>query len=174
MRIDPAADWGSYERLVFAPAAYEPSNPSHSLKTRQVDKLRAAADSSLRKAMLESTNSEGRVLEVRPVITDVRRANPYINAISFAAIQAPVSYGSASVRYDLFDAESGALIGEIASKRYAAPWNMYPWQMLQAFQPVAHASTILKRDARMLRKELERIAQLPLTAAAAPQAATNY
>lgn len=79
-----------------------------------------------------------------------------------------------SVRYDLFDAESGALIGEIASKRHAAPWNMYPWQMLQAFQPVAQASTILKRGARMLPKELKRIAQLPLTPTAAPQAATNY
>lgn len=91
VRIDPAADWGSYERLVFAPAAYEPSNPSHSLKTRQLETLRAAVDSSPRKAMPESTNSEGRVLEVRTVITDVRRTNPYINAISFAAIQAPVS-----------------------------------------------------------------------------------
>ncbi len=174
VRVDPAADWNSYQRFVFAPATYEPSDQRHSLKPGQRDNLLATVDSSLRKAIPESTGSEGRVLEVRPVITDVRRANPYVNAVSFAAIQAPVSYGGASLRFDLVDAASGALIGEVSSKRSAAPWNVYPWQILEAFQPVGHASTILKRDARMLRKDLERIGRMPLSQPAPPHAAGGF
>jgi hypothetical protein len=173
VRVDPAAHWSAYQRFVFAPATYEPSDRRHSLKPGQRDKLLATVDSSLRKAIPESTSSEGRVLEVRPVITDVRRANPYVNAVSFAAIQAPVSYGGASLRFEMVDAASGALVGEVLSKRSAAPWNVYPWQMLEAFRPVGHASTILKRDARMLRKDLDRIARLPLPQPA-PAAAGGF
>ena len=174
VRVDPAADWGAYQKYVIAPASYEPSNPAHTLKPGQLDKLRAVVDSSLRKALPETTGSETRVLEVRPVITDVRRANPYVNAVSVAAIQAPVSYGGASLRLELVDAASGALIGEISSKRCAGPWNIYPWQMLQAFEPVGHAATMLKRDARMLRKDLDRLARMPQPPPAPTQSAGGF
>jgi hypothetical protein len=174
VRVDPAANWGGYQKYVIAPASYEPSNPAHTLKPAQLDKLRAAVDSSLRKALPETADSGSRVLEVRPVITDARRANPYINALSFAAIQAPISYGGASLRLELVDAASGTLIGEISSTRCAGPWNIYPWQMLQAFEPVGHASTMLKRDARMLRKDLERLARMPQAPPAPAQSAGGF
>lgn len=174
VRVDPAADWGSYQKYAIAPASYEPSNPAHSLKPEQVDRLRAAVDSSLRKALPVTTGSSSRVLEVRPVITDARRANPYVNALSFAVIQAPISYGGASLRLELVDAASGTLIGEVSSTRCAGPWNIYPWQMLQAFEPVGHASTMLKRDARMLRKDLERLARLPQAPPAPAQSAGGF
>jgi hypothetical protein len=173
IKVDPNVDWSSYAVFVFTPATYEPSNPKRKLSPAQIEKLKSSVDASLKKAFASTAERDGRVLEVKPVITDVRRANLYVNLIAFAAIQAPVSYGAASVRYDLFDSESGALIGEVTSKRSAAPWNMYPWQMLQALQPVAHASTILKRDARMLRKDLERVAQLPVAQGTVPEIAGN-
>jgi len=174
VRVDPAANWSGYQKYVIAPASYEPSNPAHRLKPGQVDKLRVAVESSLRKALPETADSASRVLEVRPVITDARRANPYVNALSFAAIQAPISYGGVSLRLELVDAASGTLIGEISSTRCAGPWNIYPWQMLQAFEPVGHASTMLKRDARMLRKDLERLARMPQMPPAPTQEAGGF
>ena len=157
VKVDPDVEWAVYASIVPVPAVYDPSKPGRKLTEKQEEKVRAAVDTSLEATFPQAANRAGRVLEVRPVITEVRRALPWVNVLSFAAVQAPVSYGGASVRYDLFDAETGALVGEVASERCGAPWNIYPWQLLQAFQPVGHASTILKRDSKMLRKDLNRL-----------------
>jgi hypothetical protein len=157
VKVDPGVAWAGYGSIVPAPAVYDPSKPGRRLTAKQEEKVRAAVDTSLREAFPDAANRGGRVLEVRPVAhrrlhrREAERIHPgkrppYVG-----------DYGGASVRYDLFDAETGAQVGEIASKRWAAPWNMYPWQMLQAFQPVGHASTILKRDSKMLRKDLSKI-----------------
>ncbi len=157
VKVDPDVKWAGYGSIVPMPSVYDPSKPGRKLTEKQEEKVRAAVDTSLEATFPRAANHAGRVLEVRPVITEVRRALPWVNALSFAALQAPVSYGGASVRFDLFDAESGTLVGEVASKRCAGPWNIYPWQLFQAFQPVGHASTILKRNSKMLRKDLNRI-----------------
>ena len=157
VKVDPDVKWTGFGSIVPMPAVYDPSKPGRKLTEKQEEKVRAAVDASLEATFPQAANRAGRVLEVRPVITEVRRALPWVNALSFAAVQAPVSYGGASVRYELYDAETGAQVGEIVSKRCAGPFNIYPWQLLQAFQPVAHASTILKRDSKMLRKDLRRI-----------------
>jgi hypothetical protein len=157
VRVDPGVEWAAYGSIVPMPAVYDPSKRGRKLTEKQEEKVRAAVDTSLEATFPQAANRAGRVLEVRPVITEVRRVLPWVNALSFAAVQAPVSYGGASVRYDLYDAETGVQVGEIVSKRCAGPFNIYPWQLLQAFQPVGHASTILKRDSKMLRKDLTRI-----------------
>jgi len=161
VRVDPGVDWTAYGAIVPRPTVYEPARPGRELTAKQEEKVRAAVDTSLSAAFSGEVKEGARVLEVRPVITEVRRAHPWVNVLSFAAVQAPVSYGGVSVRYELFDAETGEQVGEVESKRCAGPWNIYPWQLLQAFQPVGHASTLLKRDSKMLRKDLSAIEGVP-------------
>lgn len=157
VRVNPRTEWAGYGSIVLRPAVYEPAKAGRKLTAKQEASVRAAVDNSLRAVFPEAGNRGGKTLAVQPVILEVRRANPWVNVVSFAAVQAPVSYGGATVRYELVDADTNTPVGEIASKRCAGPWNVYPWQMLQAFQPVGHAASILKRDAKMLRKDLDKI-----------------
>jgi hypothetical protein len=86
-----------------------------------------------------------------------------LNVLGFAAIQAPISFGGASVRYELFDTASGDRIGVISCQRAARPWNVYPWNVLYNFQPLGQGSVILKSDSKRLRRDLQRLGRLPAT-----------
>jgi hypothetical protein len=160
VRVDPDTDWSRYAVYRFTPATYQPSNPRHSLTTRQIQKIEATVDASLQREFRHEAGRDGAVLDVKPVITDVKKVLPLVNLVSFLAVQAPVSYGGISVRYELFDAATGTQIGEIESKRNARPWNVYPWDFFQNFQRLGHSSLIAKRDACTVRKDLKRLPSL--------------
>lgn len=157
VRIDPTTDWNRYTQYRFAPASYQPSNPRHSLTPRQIEKIEGAVDAGLQRRIGNTTERGGAVLEVKPVITDVKKVIPLINVVSFLAVQAPVSFGGISVRYELFDAATGNEVGEIDSRRNARPWNVYPWDFFQNFERLGHSSLIAKRDACTVRKDLNRL-----------------
>jgi hypothetical protein len=161
VRLDPDTDWSRYVVYRFTPATYQPSNPRHSLTPRQIQKIESNVDTSLQGEFRHEVERSGAVLEVKPVITDVKKVIPLVNLVSFLAVQAPVSYGGISVRYELFDASTGTQVGEIESKRNARPWNIYPWDFFQNFQKLGHSSLIAKRDARTVRKDLNRLPGLP-------------
>ena len=72
----------------------------------------------------------------------------------------PLSYGAASVHYQLVDAASGRLVADIDSVRHARPWNIPPWETLQSFRRLGQANVLLKTEARSLRKDLKRLARL--------------
>lgn len=80
--------------------------------------------------------------------------------VSFLAVQAPVSFGGISVRFELFDATTSTEVGEIDSRRNARPWNVYPWDFFQNFEKLWHSSKIAKRDACTIRKDLNRLQKL--------------
>jgi hypothetical protein len=154
VRVDTQVNWGTYKAYRFTPAVYEPVSSRHLLKPNEVRKVEASVDRSLHQKLGATTEVDGAVLEVRPVITSFRRTNTLLNLIGFAAIQAPISFGGASVRYELVDAGTGAEIGVITCKRNARPWNVYPWNALYNFEALGQGSVILKSDSATLRKDL--------------------
>jgi hypothetical protein len=160
IRVAPDADWAGYAVMRFTPSVYVPANPEHGLKPGDSLKVTAEFDASLHAQFLDAGHGEGPVLEVRPVITDVKRTSTLANVVSFAAVQAIVSYGAASVRYELFDAATGRQVGEISSERNARPWNVSPLHFVQNFESLGQSSVILKSDAKNLRKDLDRLAKL--------------
>ncbi len=160
IRVAPDADWAQYSVLRFAPSVYEPANPEHGLKPGDSLKVTSDFDASLHAQFPEAGHGDGPVLEVRPIITDVKRTSTLANVVSFAAVQAIVSYGAASVRYELFDVATGRQVAEISSERNARPWNVSPLHFVQNFESLGQSSVILKSDAKSLRKDLDRLAKL--------------
>jgi hypothetical protein len=160
VRVDPNANWARYRAYQLAPAVYEPSSSRYALKPGEVRKVESTVDSSLQRSFMSSNRAEGPVLEVRPVITRFKRTNTLLNILGFAAVQAPISFGAASVRYELFDTASGARVGVISCQRKARPWNVYPWNALYNFEALGQGSVILKSDSRRLRKDLDRLGKL--------------
>jgi hypothetical protein len=173
IRVDPHANWAGYRRFRLTSAVYQPSSSRHPLKPDEMRRVQTTVDRSLQKAFQTFTGAEGPVLEVRPVITGVRRTNTFLNVLGFAAIQAPISFGGASIRYELFDTESGERIGVISCERAARPWNVYPWNALYNFQTLGQGSVILKSDSKRLRKDLQRLGRLSATTARDPSLGTE-
>ncbi len=167
LRADMATDWGSYRYFRFEPVAYEPLKTDHKLSQRETAKVQTRLVTALDGAFANPQPDAGKVLVVKPVITDVKRTNALANMVSFAAFQIVVSYGGAGVRFDLVDAATGQKVGEMSSYRNARPWNVYPWDILESFKSVGQSSVILKSDAKLLRKDLQRLAKLQSHAAAA-------
>ncbi len=160
IQVDPQANWGQYRTYRFAPAVYEPEGSRHNLSPRDALKVTATVDRSLQKTFKQSFEENSSVLTVRPIITGVKRTNTFLNIVGFAAIQAPISFGAATVRYELYDGGTGKQIGIISCRRAARPWNVYPWDALQNFEALGQGSVILKGDSRRLRKDLERLSTM--------------
>jgi hypothetical protein len=163
VRFDPTVDWKHYTQFQFDTATAADT----CLKPQDAAKLNSAIDRSLQSAFKHVGSGSGPVLEIRPVLTGVKSTDTLFNVVSFALIQMPLSYGRAAVKYQLIDAASGRQVGEIASARNAAPWNLPPWEVLQSFRPLGHSTILLKDDSRRLRKDLKRLSRLtpvqPLT-----------
>lgn len=168
VRFDPTVDWTAYKRYRLAPSTGQPCNPAICLQTQDARQLTSAFDKSLDSAFRDVPAGLGPTLEIRPVITAVKETSTKTNIVSFVLIQMPLSYGAASVHYQLIDAESGHLVGEIDSARKARPWNIPLWEALQSFHRLGQTTVLLRGDARQLRKDLKRLAAVPAPNAAAP------
>jgi hypothetical protein len=166
--VDLHAAWGSYTAYRIAPAVYEPAGSTKLLKPGEIRRLTSIVDRSLEMKFKNPVEAEGKTLEVRPIITSFKRTNTLLNIISFVVIQAPVSFGGVSVRYELIDGESGKQIGAVSCKRNARPWNVYPWNFLENFEALGQGLVILKSDSGKLRKDLERLDKLAIKPAQNP------
>ena len=160
--VDRYAPWNTYKLLKIMPATYEPVDPEHRLQPSEIEKVCRTMDKSLARALREGTSADGTgtkgsVLQIKPIITEVRRTNTLANVVSFLAFQVTVSYGAASVRFELIDATSGRLVGEISCHRNARPWNVYPWDFYQSFMALGQSEAILRSDSRRVRKDVHRL-----------------
>ena len=160
VRFDPTVDWSTYKQFHLAPSTDQPCNPAICLEPKDAAKLTATFDRSLHSAFNDARVNVGPTLEIRPVITGVKQTDTLTNVVSFALIQMPLSYGAASVHFELIDAASGRRIGDIDSARHARPWNIPPWEILQSFNRLGQTTVLLKSDAKRLRKDLKRLARL--------------
>lgn len=161
VQADLTLVWAKYKAFELKPAVYEAADAESKLSAKDQEKLRAAVDESLKSAFPETANSGGRVLEIRPVIIDAQRVNPVVNRTIYWTAHGPLTCGGAAVRYDLFDREMGTKVGEVMSDRCAGrPWNSSPLGVFQAFRPADHSVTILKHNAKMLRRDIEEMARM--------------
>jgi hypothetical protein len=173
IRVDPQVNWGQYRAYRLLAAVYEPDGSRRELSPRDAIKVTAAVDRSLQKTFKASGGDNGALLEVRPIVMAVKRTNTLLNVLGFAAIQAPVSFGAATVRYELFDRGTGRQIGVISCRRAARPWNVYPWNVFQNFEALGQSSVILASDSRRLRKDIDRLGKLQMSPRPAPLAGTE-
>jgi hypothetical protein len=161
IQVEPGTVWSNYQRYELEPSVYQPTVDCGCLSSRDLTKLTVALDTKLKSTFRKEIAGDGMTLKIRPAITSVKLTNTPLNVLSFAAIQAPVSYGAASVRFDLIDTGSGRKVGEVTSIRHAWPWNLYPWDVLSSFQPTGHSTLMLKRDAKRLKTDLAMLASQP-------------
>jgi hypothetical protein len=161
IQVNAATVWSGYQRVELQPSVYQPTAGCGRLSSRDVTKLTAALDTKLQSTFKKEIAGDGMTLQIRPSITSVALTNTPLNVLSFIAFQAPVSYGAASVRFDLIDEASGRKVGEITSARHAWPWNLYPWDLFRSFQPTGHSTLILKRDAKRLKADFAMLASQP-------------
>lgn len=157
VRVDPQVDWGRFRSYRVLPATYQPIADRRPLSSSEALKVRATVDRSLQSNLKSTLADDGSVLEVRPIVTAVKRTNTLLNVLGFAAIQAPVSFGGATVHYELFDGQTGRQIGDVTLQRHARPWNVYPWNVLHNFEALGQASIILRSDSGRLRKDIDRL-----------------
>lgn len=160
IRVDPQVNWERYRSYRLMPAVYEPDGSRRSLSARDAAKATGLIDRSLQKTFKPSGGDGDASLEVRPILMAVKRTNTMLNVLGFAAIQAPISFGAATVRYELFDSETGRQIGVISCRRAARPWNVYPWNFLRNFEALGQSSVILASDSRRLRRDIERLSKV--------------
>ena len=163
VRFDPTVDWSSYKQFHLSPSTDMPCNPAICLRPHDALKLTKAFDSSLRSAFKDVTAGDGPTLEIHPVITAVKQTDTLTNVAGFVLIQMPLSYGAASVHFELIDAATGRRVGDIDSARNARPWNIPPWEALQSLRPLGQTTVLLKSDAKRLRKDMKRLARLSAT-----------
>ncbi len=157
IRVAGDIDFSHYKQIHIAASVYAPQNPREHLKPWQAQQTLATVDDSLQK-MFRAGDESSASLEIRPVVTGVKLLHPVVNVFSFVTIQAIVSYGAASIRYELWDTTTGKQVGEVLIDRHGRPWNVPLWHFLQNFEPLGHSSLLLASDAKKLRKDLVRLA----------------
>jgi hypothetical protein len=161
IQINAGTVWSGYQRFELQSSIYQPTADCGCLSSHDITRLTDALDTKLKSTFKKEIAGDGMTLQIRPSITSVRLTNTPLNILSFLAIQAPISYGAASVRFDLIDEASGRKVGQITSVRHAWPWNLYPWDVLSSFQPTGHSMLILKRDAKRLKIDFAILASQP-------------
>jgi uncharacterized protein DUF3313 len=118
--------WGKYDQFQNEPSSYEPANSRESLKTEDAEKLTTFFDTKLQSFYKAQVPASGATLKIKPVITGVRRSRPIVNLIGFALVPVPLSYGGASVHYDLIDAASGERVGVVTGRHRGASLERLP------------------------------------------------
>jgi len=151
--LKPGVEWGKYRRIQLEESSYEPGNSANPLKAPEAKALVAYFDVRLRSAYGDNNHTNHAELKIVPVISDIRRSRPLINLIGFALAPVPLTYGGASVRFDLIDAKSGETIGVVTGRRRGRPWNIF-----QSLTSLGHARVVLDSSAKRLKQDTDRVA----------------
>jgi hypothetical protein len=150
--LKPGVAWGKYDQFQIEPSSYEPANSRESLKTEDAEKLTTFFDTKLHSFYKAQVPASGATLKIKPVITGVRRSRPIVNLIGFALVPVPLSYGGASVHYDLIDAASGERVGVVTGRRRGRPWNVF-----QSLSSLGHARLVLNGDAKRIKRDTDEL-----------------
>jgi hypothetical protein len=157
--VKPGVEWARYTRFQLEPSSFAPTDKREALKEEDERELTTFFDAKLQASFNDPQAEDGPSLRIKPTITAVRRSKTALNAIGIVFVRIPLSYGGATVRYDLIDNETGETIGIVTSSRRGRPWNGF--QGLRAF---GHSRVVLngsakrvKRNADLLRKSTETV-----------------
>lgn len=149
--VDPKVDWRSYESVQIAPATFVPSGSTKPPKPEAIQKLTAYFDASLREAYKDHAGG-GLSFSVKPTIADAKRARPAVNVIGMFMLPVVFSYGGASIRYDIIDSKTGETIAVLTDTRQGRFYDVP-----EGFSSLGHSRVVLKRSAKQLRKNTDRL-----------------
>jgi hypothetical protein len=157
--VKPGVEWARYTRFQLEPSSFAPTDKREALKQEDERKLTTFFDAKLQASFNDQQAGDGPSLRIKPTITAVRRSRSALNAIGVMLIRIPLSFGGATVRFDLIDNDSGETVGIVTSSRRGRPWNG-----LQGLRALGHSRVVLngsakriKRDADILRKSTETV-----------------
>lgn len=159
--VKPGVEWARYTRFQLEPASFKPTDQREALKEEDERKLTTYFDAKLQASFNDQQAGTGPSLRIKPTIMGVRRSRSGLNAVGMVLVRIPLSYGGATVRFDLIDNETGETVGFVAGGRRARPWNGF-----QGLKALGHSRVVLngsakqiKREADLLRKGAEAVQQ---------------
>jgi hypothetical protein len=126
-----------------------------------VQVLKTALQNSLNKQFAKQSEGTGcgaRLLKIRATITEVRRTNAILNAVTLAAIQTPVSFGGASAHFELIDGLEDAKVGEVILRGRGRIYEVFP-----SLMTLGDSKNVLSRAPRQVRKEIEMLRENSVT-----------
>jgi hypothetical protein len=150
---NPGVDWSRFGKVEVDSIVISPANLKKPLSERQVERLHAAFAKALNKQFGATVHNGEPALKVRATITEVRRTNAILNAITLAAIQAPVSFGGAVAHFELTDGSNGAKVADVTVRGSGRLYEIIPsvTTLGDAKKVVGRASKQLSRDIELLR-----------------------
>jgi hypothetical protein len=157
----PNVDWSTYGRLEIESVSMASANLKKPLSEHQVQFLKTALQNWLNKQFAKQSEATGRgarPLKIRATITEVRRTNAILNAVTLAAIQTPVSFGGASVHFELIDDLEDGKVCEVILRGSGRIYEVFPGPMT-----LGDSKNVLSRASRQVRKEIEMLRENSVT-----------
>lgn len=144
-------DWSRYEHIVVTSVDVAPANLKKPLTEKQTEQLRKALAASMTRQFGDAeTGAAGHTLNVRATITGVERSNIALNIISLAAIQAPLSFGSATMNFELADGDSGETLAELTLRGRGRVYEVIP-----SVKAVGHAQKAAGRAPKQVGQDID-------------------
>jgi hypothetical protein len=150
---NPGVDWSRFGKVEVDSIVISPANLKKPLSERQVERLHAAFEKALNKQFGATAHNGESTLKVRATITEVRRTNAILNAITPAAIQTPVSFGGAVAHFELTDGSNGVKVADVTVRGSGRIYEIIPsiTTLGDSTKVVGRASKELSRDIELLR-----------------------
>lgn len=149
--VNPKIDWRTYDGVQIEPATFVPGASTKPLKPEEVQKLTAYLDIRLKDAY-KNHPTGATSLSIKPTITDTKRSKPPVNVVGMLAVHMVLSYGGASILYDIADAKTGETIAVLTDTRKGRFYDIP-----EGLSSLGHSRVVLKRSAKQLRKNTDRL-----------------
>jgi hypothetical protein len=152
--LNPEVDLSVYKLIRVGAVAY--TGPQQKLKPEEAEKLCLLLHETLAKNLstveLGRNTSGTKALTVNAQITKVKKAHPWVNVVTMAAIFVPLDLGDANVTAWVVDKETKQVVAEIETQGCGQIYEA--WASLQS---LGQSILALKRDSRSITKELAAI-----------------
>jgi hypothetical protein len=160
VRVSPNANLSQYNSLALGTVAY--TGPAKKLKPQESAKLVTVLHDSLEKDLqstkLGSDTAATGTLILDANITKVKRSHPIINVVTIAAVFVPLDLGGANVMASIRDERTGQVIAQIES---VGCGQIY--QVLGSLQALGQSKIVLKKQSRLIAREVGKIYQSQVT-----------
>jgi hypothetical protein len=150
---DPGVDWSKFEQVEIDSIMISSTNLKKPLSERQMERLRATLAKALNTQFGARGHNGETSLRVRATVTEVRRTHAFLNVITLAAIQAPVSFGGATTHFELTDGSNGVKVADVTLRGSGRLYEILPsvTTLGDSKKVLGRASKQLGRDMEMLR-----------------------
>ena len=148
--VKPGVDWTRYTRFQLEPSSFAPADKREALKEEDERKVTTFFDAKLQASFNDQQTEDGPSLRIKPTITAVRRSRSALNAIGIMLIRIPLSYGGATVRFNLIDNDTGETVGIVTSSKRERRWNGF-----QGLRALGHSRVVLNGSAKRIKHDTD-------------------